>query len=447
MPAKPLKKPAAPKVVGLAWRDGRPRWIPSPTLRERGWRGMDLRDEHDVWLTYGAACDKAIFINEGVAAWRARRAIPDALAAIAPAAAGTVSSAAPHPLGARTIGRLVDEFDETPRPLQKTLRASTKKHYRSMLRTLLRTCAALQGKKGISVEQLRAMDVGFFVEPKRAGERFWLQEAYDHLDKHTGHATAFKVITAADIWFEWVIRRKKMLALNPANAVDREPVKGRKVLVTEAESDAWVAAADWLGWPSIGDAIVLALDLAWNRQDVLALRWDQIDDAYRVAHTRLKTGVEGKPRLMPAGRERLAQIRQRWEGRIPATIVATDARKPWGDCNFSRCFELVRAAASAEAGPQSLGKTFQDLRDTGITNIARVPNTSPQEIATRSLHSLESVTRILQEHYLVLDQPIADAASDKLEAYLLAQRKKPPVANDSDADKEQVLRKTIKAAT
>lgn len=48
------------------WRNGRPRWEPGPTLRAKGARGCDLKDESGNWLSLGAAIDAAQKLNDGL---------------------------------------------------------------------------------------------------------------------------------------------------------------------------------------------------------------------------------------------------------------------------------------------------------------------------------------------------------------------------------------------
>lgn len=51
-------------IKHFLWRDGRPRWVPSPRLRGRGARGRDLKDADGQWLDIGAAINLAIKIND-----------------------------------------------------------------------------------------------------------------------------------------------------------------------------------------------------------------------------------------------------------------------------------------------------------------------------------------------------------------------------------------------
>lgn len=50
----------------FAWRDGRPRWVPGPHLRARGYRGVDLKDEEGQWLTLADAKQKAMELNVNI---------------------------------------------------------------------------------------------------------------------------------------------------------------------------------------------------------------------------------------------------------------------------------------------------------------------------------------------------------------------------------------------
>lgn len=79
-------------VPFFVWREGRPRWVPSPQLRQAGWKGRDLKDGHGAWLPLEPALDMARQINvraglHGVIAKPAKPRKGD-LSAPAPSAAG-----------------------------------------------------------------------------------------------------------------------------------------------------------------------------------------------------------------------------------------------------------------------------------------------------------------------------------------------------------------------
>lgn len=54
-------------VKHFLWREGRPRWHPSPTLRALGMKGKDLKDELGRWLTFDAAVRAATRLNDDAA--------------------------------------------------------------------------------------------------------------------------------------------------------------------------------------------------------------------------------------------------------------------------------------------------------------------------------------------------------------------------------------------
>ncbi|GCA49265.1 T5orf172 domain protein [Sinorhizobium sp. KGO-5] len=55
----------------LVWRDGRPRWEPSPTARSLGFKGRDLKDEEGNWLPLAEATAAAEEVNRKVDELRA----------------------------------------------------------------------------------------------------------------------------------------------------------------------------------------------------------------------------------------------------------------------------------------------------------------------------------------------------------------------------------------
>jgi hypothetical protein len=51
-------------VPGLFWRDGRPRWVASPSQRRAGLKGLDLKDAEGNWLPLEAAREEAKRLNK-----------------------------------------------------------------------------------------------------------------------------------------------------------------------------------------------------------------------------------------------------------------------------------------------------------------------------------------------------------------------------------------------
>lgn len=73
----------ARKISYFVWRDGRPRWSPGQSLREKGFKGRDLKDAFGEWLPRHDAEEAAIALN---------------------AAAGVGTNASAGLRGARTAG-------------------------------------------------------------------------------------------------------------------------------------------------------------------------------------------------------------------------------------------------------------------------------------------------------------------------------------------------------
>ena len=145
LPARPRRKQRAHGVLpaGFVWRDGRPRWLPSPTRRAQGWRPVDLavvsaRGEKQ-WMTQGQAVDRAKAINAAVAAWTLRgEIVPPDMADFAPAGALDASRPSPGEARARrSIGALADAWLASPDftlPREKGgLAESTKGDYLSLI--------------------------------------------------------------------------------------------------------------------------------------------------------------------------------------------------------------------------------------------------------------------------------------------------------------------------
>ncbi len=83
-----------------------------------------------------------------------------------------------------------------------------------------------------------------------------------------------------------------------------------------------------MGFLSVGDAVVLGLDLSWSRQDLLAINLDQVSDDGHVKHRRIKTGVAGNPPLLALGRQRASKAIARAPGSTPrsASCAASCSR-------------------------------------------------------------------------------------------------------------------------
>lgn len=406
--------------AGLKFRDGRPRWEPSPARRKAGWRGQDLKDPSGRWLSKGEAIMAAEAIAAAVAAHAAGAAVPAQLLAIAPKGAQLRRKAGV--LASNSIGALIDGFLADPTPRTVTLKAKTVSDYRIKLARLVGVLADAQK---IDAGAVRSLDVAILLPPPpNTGKPFLLGEAYRTLRVAAGEHMAAGVMAAASAWLAWVVDRKNMLPFNPALRVPRATPDGRIVVFEWDELKAMVAAAEALGAASVADAIILAVDLSWSQQDVLALTRGQLNgEPLHVKHRRIKTGVAGNPPLLAIGRARVEAMLAR---QAAATVKPIDAGaaplvvceasgEAWKPDAFRKRFAEVRALAATICAGVA-GKQFRDLRDTAVTYCYDAGLAVP-EICSRTLHTPERAQAVIAKHYGAIGQGLTDVAGAKLEAH------------------------------
>jgi integrase len=424
------KRSKNPLPTNGEWRDGHPMWRPQPKQRLAGWRGYALRNADGEWMSQGQAVDKINEINDAIAAAKLGEPLPEWMAAFAPA--GAAAAGAPRPVARddRTIGGLIDLYLTDPVPHFKPIKPKTVIHYRTYLAQYVATIAEV---RGVPPAAIRAQDIELLAAPTPgSGKRNYSADAYTRLFATKGAAVAAATIVAAKAWFSWVQKKRNLLLTNPCASIRVVKPDARLVVWQPHEIKALIAAAEWIGFDSVADAIILALDLTWSQVDILSLTWAQIDDRHRAATTRVKTNVQGNPRIMPEGRARLATIAARWTGPDelrPPCVIRSEADSGldfWKPDYFRHVFALVREIASAEAGPAVLGKTFQDLRPTGITRLYNVGKLKTHEVAARALQTPETAVALHKKFYHLIDQDDQDDTDAQLEARLLRHAKRAP---------------------
>jgi hypothetical protein len=402
--------------AGFIWREGRPRWNPSPTRRRQGWRATDLKDGWNRWLAQGAAIERAQAIADQVAAWAAGEPVSPAFAGLAPRGA-LEGGATPADLKPRSIGALLEAYFASPR--FTALAEKTRSDYRLKID---RTLGVIAAHERVSLEKFKAIDVDILVPPAFGEEAdFGLELAYEALREDAGEHMAHGSLAATSAWLGWCVKRKRVLAANPATFVERTAPEGRIVVYDWPEIVALVEAADRLGFPSIADAIVMAIDLSWSQQDLLAITWDQVSEDGHVKHRRIKTGVAGNPPLLALGQRRLEAIRCRWQGKTvrPIWLIVCELTcRRWAADTFRHHFALVRAEA-AKKEPGVATKQFRDTRDTAIT-YAYDAGLAVQEICSRSLHRGKRAQAVIEKHYGAIGQALTDGAAKKLDAHFAA---------------------------
>ena len=439
--------------AGWTWRDGRPRWKASPTLRRAGWKDRDLKDPLGRWLARGASIDAAQAIVDAVAAWRRGET---------PAAGGladTGGDALPAPVtppaavNALSIGVLIDAYlasdelttrkDGSPRP------AKTLSDYRTKLKRLVdalagfavlpapsgdaradaaaarRYAADTASVRGLSVASLAPVDMGDRVAAP-------LRDAYIALRKASGVHMAFGVMSVASAWLTWARKHRNTAIRNWAADVERETPRGRIRIASWEEIAALVWAADGPAKrPEVADALILSLALAWSEADVLALTWDRVAQdeagvwrAFTGQEGRQKTGRIGGTPLLSIAVRRLKAIRERQAAMAaqPLKVIhmrrdRQRGRKAAADGDYFRgLFAEVRALAVGKAASVAT-LTYADMRDTGDTLGLRA-GLNDQQRAGRNLRSLKNNADLTDRHYGEIGPEITAAGHLLLDPYV-----------------------------
>lgn len=449
---------------GFQFRDGRPRWLPSPTRRAQGWKPVDFstrdRKGEQWWMTEGEAIERAKAINAAVAAWTLKaQPVPADMAAFAPPGAVDGSAMTPQQkLDKRAIGALIDAWlvsDKFTLPRGKGgLSDTTKADYKSKINVFQQALVEVEGKDEAAdrkaVEGLRALPVETLAAPEDEDEDFPVEDAYKWLLANRGHNMAHGVLQVASVWFGWMKRKKRMaaFAVNPVQLVERTVPDGRIRVGTPAEMAALVASAEALGHHSIGDAILLALDLGWSLKDILAMdrrRLAKTDDGqggalWQVTRvSRAKTGVSSSEiPLLAIGNACVNRILARHAAAdVTPTrlIVREDSPRNrsgvWTNRAFNEAFRAVRDHAAQEqpsllAGDEVEGSDFNgafdfmDTRDTFIT-LARDAGLEANEVCKRSLHADEAhVLRLWAKHYGTGGAAVGRSGARKMSAHMEA---------------------------
>jgi hypothetical protein len=407
---------------------GRPYWRPSPALRKAGWVSLPLKNSLGDWMDEGPAIQRAREIAEVVAAWRLGVPVPQAFAFIAPggmgrAAAAQEEAAKPQSfkrLDPHSIGAMIDAYKASPD--FTTLSPKTQYDYSQKLR---RFCEVLGDPTGgskpsaIKTAATRALSIDQLAAPERDSTReFQLEVVYEAFRRDNGEHMAHGVMATVSAWLSYCVRRHRIWPANPAKLIKRKVPDGRIVIWEQAELDALRDKAEELGYASIADAIVLAVDLSWSQQDLLALQWIQISAEGRVKHRRLKTNQVSNPPLGALGKARIELIRARLRQQnmiLPYVIVCETTGQPWRADHFRHVFAEIRGEL-AKTMPAVAGKTFRDLRDTAITMFIDGGLTL-EETCSRSQHQPTRAQAVIQKHYGMIRQSVADAAAVKLDAH------------------------------
>ncbi|KIZ39066.1 MULTISPECIES: hypothetical protein [Rhodopseudomonas] len=385
----------------VAWRDGRPRFVPGARERALGFKGQDLRHDDGRWFSLDEARGFALTRQQEIATQRAT---------------GRRLKTPPVPRG-RTVADLWEayirsnEFRGNAALGVKGLAPSSQATYRKWVRPL-------------QAEPLWHAPVGSL-------DPIILKALHERVQAARGLAMAKGMMAVLQSMLSWGRLRGWLPKVqghtieNPANRLKLPQAPVRLRIGSDVEIVALVAASDAVACngvvlSAIGDGVLTGLFSGQRKKDVLNFIPGSASNS-RIELVQSKTGARVSIPMAPRLLERIEQGRARRARagyRVTAAniVINEGLGLPYNGATFADHFQQVRAAA-VEAGCASVADfTFPDLRDTAVTWYARAGCTVP-EIASITGHSLASIYGILK-HYLALDGELADNAVKKLVDYM-----------------------------
>lgn len=151
------------------------------------------------------------------------------------------------------------------------------------------------------------------------------------------------------------VRKKLGLHENPISDVKRPRVRNnRDVRLFEGEEDALLTAFDDSRNPWVKPAVILAIETAMRRGELLALRWEDVDLGTRVA--RLHDTKNGEARDVPLS-SRAVETLKALPRSVSGDVIATTAE------GLKQSFERARKRANLEH------VNFHDLRHEAVSRL------------------------------------------------------------------------------
>lgn len=415
-------------VPYLVMRDGRPRWHPNAKLLARGFKGRDLRyaEDHDragQWMAPGDAMEAARAINETT------KGEPPAAPAIEDRSFGGLFERLRASPKFREVAAEGEDID-APRKvgLEKLkIKPRTRADYLRQMKILEQWCGDIQ-IRDLSPDMV---------------EEFYHDQAESSL------AQANHLMRAGKMATNYAIKRLRWTEFNPFSAIKMADPDGRLEIFERDQIAAILAAADWCGLPSIGDAFVIGILGGPRKQDILVLPEGEISASHYVIRQLKKKGARAFVPITQALLSRVTAMRARKAKSFPGvrhTLEIINSRTglpyPKNAKAFGEDWRMVRAVAAGDAEaiaearrqrdargvalpelqllppvPSLARMLFSDTRDTAVTYLAMAGCTVP-EIANTSGHSLKTVQAILDKHYFKRNAELASIVGNKLDAYL-----------------------------
>ncbi|MFN4288938.1 MAG: hypothetical protein ACK4E3_10640 [Brevundimonas sp.] len=449
-PRTASRTPAAHRLsglrIGLKWRDGRPRWEPSPSSRRAGIGGVDLREADGTWMSPGRAvevaearCEWAAILRDALGddadrAAEARAVLGEAIANLPPVPV--------EPERARVrvlIGDLIDRAralaDLPPEQRAKGARtvAALCDAYLADAEAMAALRPASQKIYCLMLAKLKASPLGTMPADQvtRADMRAWYLDLIEAVSISTANV-ALGAAGAAFRWGTW--QRPAWVSVSPCERLGRRAAPGRLVFWTREEEEAFVTWCDANGFEDVADCLTLCLWTGARQSDVCAASLDDLSgDTWR--YLPIKTargGREALPGLLEPVRRRVRRRRDELArelaagappriGRVPMLWHASTGA-PHGSRSISLRFRTARTAAlAAGAVPASVAdRQLRDARDTCLTRLFDATS-SIDRLCAWTGHARADAESVLRRHYVTLQEGGAMETARSLERWASAQ--------------------------
>ncbi len=436
-----MKKAPAGLRNGLKWRDGRPRWEPSPASRVLGIKGRDLKDLHGRFVLDRG---KAISMADARYDWSViyRKAT----------SGDAIGREAREDLRA-VLAELSDPSDDDGRLM------------RANVADLIEKCRALiENRTEVFVPATAARTVddliaAYFADPpdeisqgtikaylkwsKRFAAKFGTKEVasitrpmmyqwYQELKKTNSLSTSNAVIATAAALFRWGTRHEGWNTESPATKLGLSRPAGRIVIWPFQLEMSFVKWCDANGYADVADAVVFGCWTSARQVDMVrASIGDLMKPTWRFTPQKTRRrAVEAVPSILPALR---ARVDRRWAdvagdgvtylnpSQAPF-LFNPNSRMPHDSDSIGQAFIRAKtfAAAAHKKGQADLpgieGLKLSDTRDTCVTRLA-ASEVPLDQIPAWTGHSDATARTILREHYMSLLEEGSLRNAEKLANY------------------------------
>jgi integrase len=365
-------------------------WQPSADLRAGGWRVQPLGRDH------AAAIEKAESLNAEVDAWRAGEAAPNA----PPTAHRKRRAAAPG-----SVEALVDAYKASR--FWTKLAPKTRQQY-AWCMDLIVAWAGDQPARGITPPAVQAF---YESQMRRVEGKGKARRVIETPAKAAAAVRVLRLLLQAGVRLGYVASNA---ALRPGLIVrrQREPR-----IWTPAEVAHMAAAADLLGWRSIGTAILLNDWIGQREGDVLTLPpWKVEAESLRIEPNKTRHST-GRKVVLPLHLVPHLVARLKGERERPGAVLSHEflllhegTGAAWNEHTFRHVFASIRAAAAAGiAGadgapplapmPSCADLRFMELRHTAVTTL-HAAGCDALMISRITGHSPKTAQTIMDKHYL-----------------------------------------------